>query len=651
MTTEQLLTRNFDLSDATRKESDGDNVVLEFPFSSEEPYVRHGFFTEPWVEVLGHKSGEVDLSRMQKGAPVLLNHGASATSATGLRSIGITTGATVEGKRGMVSIKLSRRDDMAPILRDLEDGLIPNVSVGYRILKTKLIKQNEDGPDEYRVTQWLPMEVTLCDVPADATVGIGRSINIEDEDMSKKTDAKPDTTVVEGTETEATPVETPVATRSVDTEPVPAVDNSAVADAAIRAERKRVQDINTAVRSVNLEQSVADQMIAEGVSIEDARAEVINLLAKRTEDTPISSRADIDTVVDETDTRREMMAASIMHRFDPSVELPEGARQYRGLSLLELTRENMRVRGASDKGLDRMQVATRAFEGTSDLPNVLADVANKSLRRGYEAATRTFTTWARQTSASDFKNINRMVLSDTPDLEVVNENGEFKRGTVTDGKETYKLATVGKIIGLTRQAIINDDLDAFTRIPSMFAVSAAAYESDTVYSILTANDALGDGVTLFHAGSHGNFTSTGTAISVNSLSAARLLMRKQKTIKKKPMNLRPAHLIVPAALETVAAQFMSSQYMAEQPGNINPLAGSMNITVESRLDDDSATAWYVAADNNVIDTVEYAYLEGNNGVYIETRQGFDVDGMEIKARLDFAAKAIDYRGLYKNNGA
>ena len=75
------------------------------------------------------------------------------------------------------------------------------------------------------------------------------------------------------------------------------------------------------------------------------------------------------------------------------------------------------------------------------------------------------------------------------------------------------------------------------------------------------------------------------------------------------------------------------------------------MVVEPRLDANSATAWYLAADTSQIDTVEYCYLEGNSGVYIETRQGFDVDGMEIKARLDFAAKAIDFRGLYKNVGA
>jgi hypothetical protein len=284
------------------------------------------------------------------------------------------------------------------------------------------------------------------------------------------------------------------------------------------------------------------------------------------------------------------------------------------------------------------------------LPNILANVANKSLRDAYLSAPRTFQPWARQGVASDFKTISRTNMSDAPALESVTENGEFKRGAVTDGKETYQLATVGKIIGITRQAIINDDLGAFTRLPALIANAAANYESDTVYGILTANAALSDGTALFHA-NHGNLTGTGTALSVTSLGVARALLRKQTTPQGAVMNLTPKYLIVPAALETIANQFVSQAYIAAQSSNINPFAGALQVVVDARLDASSATAWYLAADFNQVDTVEYAYLEGQNGVYIETRQGFDVDGMELKARLDFAAKAIDYRGLYKNVGA
>jgi len=319
--------------------------------------------------------------------------------------------------------------------------------------------------------------------------------------------------------------------------------------------------------------------------------------------------------------------------------------------LIDFARSSVEARGIKTEGMYPMAIAERAFMATSDLPVILSNVANKSLRTAYEAAPRTFTKWARRTTAPDFKTINRIFMSDAPKLEKVTENGEFKRGVVSEGQETYQLATVGKVIGLTRQAIVNDDMSAFTRIPAMFATAAANYESDVVYAILTANAALADGSALFHAANHANLTSTGTVIDITSLGVARKLMRLQKTPQSVVMNLSPRYLIVPAALETLAWQFTNPPIFPTQPSSANPFLGELVTVVEGRLDAASATAWYLAADPMQIDTIEYCYLEGNEGVYIETRQGFDVDGMEIKARLDFAAKAIDYRGLYKNVGS
>lgn len=638
---EQLYNRSLDLKATKRAQEDQEtssgNLVLEFPFSSQEPYLRAGFFEDPWIEILGHKSEEVDLSRLNAGAPVLLNHGMSSTDKASLRSVGVTTRAWIENDRGYVEVKMSRRDGMGPLLQDIEDGIISNVSVGYRINERQLTKENKDSPHEYRVTRWQPLEVTLCDIPADSTVGIGRSINTIEERIVEKE-----------TMEEKSVVEPVIAQRAVETQPV--VDVEKIRADALAIERKRISEIKQVCRSVSVDDDLADSMIERGISVDDARKEVLESLAKRTEKPQISSRADIHTIVDETETRRELMAEAILHRARPNQKISDGARQYAGLNMIDMARECLEAQGSKTRGLDRMQIASRAFEGTSDLPNIMANVANKSLRAAYEAAPRTFTAWARQASAPDFKTMTRVVMSDAPALESVTENGEFKRGVVTDGKETYQLATVGKIIGLTRQALINDDLSAFTRIPAMFATAAANYESDTVYGILTGNAALADGVALFHA-NHANLTGTGTAISVTSFGVARTMMRKQKTIKNVVMNLRPRYLIVPAALETIAAQYVSSQFVANQSNLINPFAGAFEIISEARLDDNSATAWYLAADPSAIDTVEYCYLEGQNGVYIETRQGFDVDGMEIKARLDFAAKAIDYRGLYKNNGA
>lgn len=630
-----LSTRSLSLSISKRAEEDGSesvpgNMVLEFPFSSESPYLRQSWFDDPWVEILGHKDGEIDLSRLNDGAPVLLNHGASKTEESALRSIGKTVRAWVQDGRGYVEVKLSRRAGMEGLLQDIQDEIVQNVSVGYQILERTLVSHKEGLPDEYRVTKWLPMEVTLCDIPADATVGLGRSIDINgDKEMEQRTD------------------EAVVTQPAVD---VDAIRSAAKAD-AVKQERQRASDIRVAVRSAGLDMSYADELIDGDVTVDAARAQVLERLAARTESAPISSRADIFTTVDETETRRSLMTEAVMYRANPSAKLSDGARQYAGLSMIDIAKECLDARGVKYRGMDRLQIVSRAFEGNSDLPNVLANVANKSLRQAYESAPRTFTPWARQTTAPDFKLMSKVSLSDAPALEKVTESGEFKRGAVTDGKETYQLATYGKIIGLTRQAIINDDLSAFTRIPAMFATAAANLESDTVYGILTANAALADGVALFHAATHLNYTSSGTVISIDSLGVAKKLMRLQKTPKNVVMNLTPKFLIVPAQIENVGWQYTTPEYNAATAATVNPFRGQLQLIVEPRLDASSGTAWYMAADSNMVDTIEYCYLEGQNGVYIETRQGFDVDGMEIKARLDFAAKAIDYRGLYKNVGA
>lgn len=632
-----------DGEDAAEQALLADNLILEFPFSSEAPYLRSSYWDEPWVEVLGHADGECDLTRLMDGAPVLSNHGRYSTGDSPLLLLGTTQRAWIENGRGYVEVKLSRREGMEGLVQDILDGIVRNVSVGYQILERTLVKQAEGMPDEYRVTKWMPMEVSIVDIPADATVGLGRSaepqqitrftvIDLPDEGLTQKGNTMP-----EEIKPASGGMQQP--------------DLNAIRTAAIAEERSRAADIHTAVRSAGLEVTYAEEMISSGVSVDAARAAVLGKLAERTAATPISSQANIQTLVDETDVRREMMVDALLHRANPSHKLTDGARQFAGLSMIELSRDCLELRGIKTRGMDKLQIAQRAFEGTSDLPSVLANVANKSLRTAYQAAPRTFTPWARQTSAADFKTISRTNLSDAPALETVNENGEFKRGVVTDGKETYQLATVGKVIGLTRQSIINDDLGAFTRIPALFAMAAANYESDTVYGIITANAALADTIALFEAATHKNLTGTGTVLSVTSLGVARAMMRKMTTPSGAVMNLQPKFLIVPAALETIANQYVSQQYVAAKSSDFNPFAGALQVISEARLDANSATAWYLAADNAQIDTVEYAYLEGQNGVYIETRQGFDVDGMEIKARLDFAAKAIDHRGLYKNVGA
>jgi hypothetical protein len=334
--------------------------------------------------------------------------------------------------------------------------------------------------------------------------------------------------------------------------------------------------------------------------------------------------------------------------------------------LVDIGRECLEAIGVKTRGMSRNEIARVALQGrfgaeqyfagvgamtTSDFPNILAKVANKTLRQAYEAAPRTFLPFCRQVSAADFKPINRIQLSDVPTLSKVNEKGEFHHTALSDSKETYSLATFGEVVAITRKVIVNDDLQALIRVPAGLGQAAANLESDTVWGVITANPAMADGHPIFHA-NHKNLN-TSNALALAALATARAALRVQKAPKGTILNLQPRYLIVPAALEQTADQLIYPINLAAATvtGVVPSWVQSLTKIVEGRLDavpTTGVTTWFMSVDPSQIDTIEYCYLEGQQGVYIETRQGFDVDGVEIKARLDFAAAAIDFRGLSKN---
>lgn len=625
---EGMLYRTSD-APTVREGADG-NTVLALSFSSETPYTRSSWFDEPWVEILGHKATEVDLSRLNSGAPVLANHDRGAAAATSpMAAIGVVDKAWIEDGVGRAEIRLSRRPEIAGLLQDIADGIVRNVSVGYQINERTLLRSHSDAPDEYRVTSWTPMEISLVDLPADATIGIGRSQNFEVVQLPDSGDTQRKESTMDNKEQDQ-----------------PNLD--VIRREATAAERARVTEINEAVRGLRLDQSFADELIAKDTSADEARRLAIAKAAERSNDTIKPPMGHIETLVDEVETRRAGVEEALLHRYNPAQhKLSDNGKRFSGLSLIEIGRELLTQRGVDIRGMSRDQIATRAMLTTGDFPYILANVANKTLRQAYEAAPQTFKPFTRMVTAPDFKTIARTALGDSPTLEKVNEHGEYKYGSVSEARETYAIASYGKIVALTRQTLINDDLSAFTRLPEMFGRAAADLESDTVWGIITANAALADSIALFHA-SHGNLP-TGAAISVAQLGVCRAAMRVQTSLDGRKINVTPRYLLVPAALETIAQQFTSQAYAASASSSINPFAGALQVLAEPRLDTASTTAWYMAADPAQIDTIEYAYLEGNQGVYLETKDGWEIDGVEFKARLDFGAKAIDFRGLVKGN--
>ena len=352
-------------------------------------------------------------------------------------------------------------------------------------------------------------------------------------------------------------------------------------------------------------------------------------------------------------TRMQALENALLHRFDPVKYKLDVGREYFSFSLIDTACEVLDAHGVSHRGKPKNEIVRLAMT-TSDFPNILANVANKSLKAAYAAERQSWRLIATQNNAPDFKARTHNQLGDAPNLEKVNEAGEFNHGSIPEGKETSQLATYGKIIPVTRQAIINDDLGAFTRIPAMQGASASRLESDKVWALITSNPTMGDGVALFHA-THANYTASGTAISVASLGVGRSAMRMQTGLvnddgSAAKLNLEPRFLLVPTSKETLAQQY-TVLINPNAASSANPFASTLTPIAEPRLDAASTDSWYLAASPSQVPIIEFGYLEGQEGPFLETRMGFEVDGIELKTRLDFFAALMDHRGLYKNAGA
>ena len=423
---------------------------------------------------------------------------------------------------------------------------------------------------------------------------------------------------------------------------------------AARIERERCSEIRIMAGKFDQE-DLGKTLIDDGKSIEDARKAIMDahIEAKSKEETP-GHRVPIEVGKEAAEKFRAAGTDALLSRAGRAPEKPAaGHDELMGYSLRELARKSLQVAGQKDGG-NAMEMVGRALT-TSDFPILLANTANKSLAAGWASADESWREWCGTGSVSDFKanTINR--ASETDDLDEITEENEYKYGDMTEAKETYQIATYGKLFAIGRHTIINDDLNALTDIPVKHGEAASRKLGDIAYAVLTANSAMGDGKALFHA-DHGNYIASGAGAfpGVATMAAAVLAMKSQKDIKgKRRLNIKPVFLLGPNAIEGATETFFKTDKFddtAKDATRVNIYAGSsISRIYEGRLDDNLTTGWYLAGPKGK--TVTMFFLNGVQDPYIETKQGWNVDGVEYKVRIDAGAKAIDWKALYYNYGA
>ncbi|EJN3231856.1 Clp protease ClpP [Escherichia coli] len=446
-----------------------------------------------------------------------------------------------------------------------------------------------------------------------------------------------------------TPREATTTQAVTETAQAPAAPDEETIRASVLAEQKaRMSGINDLFAMFGGRyQALQAQCVADpGCSLEMARERLLNEMGKESSPTNKTTPAHIyagngNFVGD--GIRQAMLARA-------GFADTERDNAYNGMTLREWARMSLTERGIGVASYNPMQMVGLALtHSTSDFGNILLDVSNKGLIQGWEESEETFQKWTRKGRLSDFKTAYRVGMGGFGSLRQVREGAEYKYITTSDRRETIALATYGEIFSITRQAIINDDLNMLVDVPMKMGRAAKATIGDLVYDVLTKNPKLSDGKALFHA-DHQNIATGG--ISVSGLDAARQMMRLQKE-GNRALNIRPAFMLVPVALETVANQTIKSASVKGADANagvINPIQNFAEVIAEARLDAADPKTWYLAAAQGT-DTIEVAWLDGVDTPYIDQQEGFTTDGIATKIRIDAGVAPLDWRGLVRSSAA
>lgn len=591
-----------------------------------------------YVEELDVSADAIDLTRATAGlVPLLDAHNRFEADAV----LGTVSNVRVVDGRLLGTLTFGDTDRARQVEGMVARGELRGISIGYNI--TAWEKRSGAGPDDqetWRATRWELLEVSMVPVPADVFTGIRAAdqfpeVSPEEQEMFIRN----------------APSGTPAAPSNV-----------------TRFTSGQAIDFIRMARSFGVENE-AEELVRRNergeVSTEAAREGLLRAAGDR-------QRADVSGIhaggvatdrgaqtFDNPAFHARAIEDALYSRMSGAAPT-EAAREFRGMSLVALASEMLVRSGQRD--VHRMtpdqvlsaaawNTGTRSLGGlhtTSDFPELLTSAGQRYLLDQFQAAASVIKVLSRERSANDFRDISGIQLSAGGILEEVLEGGEYKRATFQERKERYRVRTFGKIFGISRQAIVNDDLQAFADANRKMARMAAEHEAQLFADLIDSNPVMGDAKTLFHSG-HGNLAGAGAAPDITTLDAARLAMRSQKDPDGvTPLAAAPKYILASPKRETAIEQLLVATINPTQATDTNPFNGKLIPLIDPRLSDNP---WYLFADPAALPVLEHAYLQGRSGPEVMMKEGWQVDGTEFKVRLDFGAGVVDFHGAYKNPGA
>lgn len=661
------------------------NRTVEVVAATELPVTVFDFARwEPVQEVL-LMSG---ISQIPESAPLIDSH-----SRETLRNMaGSAREFRVDGSQLLARMIFSGNSLGQEAWTMVREGHLTDVSIGYRIDASTWIEAGRTVEIDGRgftgpmrvVTNWSIKELSLCPIGADEAAKV-RAANHKDKERAMKISARmrayletrglakdatddearrflADLEEREGpvnldqgrSDPPAPPADPPAppADPGRDAPPAPPAppvnpEGQRSVDELMQSERTRAAEIMDMGRVHGIEGDELRGLLVGNYTLDQAGRAMLGLLAERSGIAGGGGHRHPARVLhDERDRFRAASIDSLLVRAGIPVDKPAaGHEELMGLSLRELARDCLRRAGQRTGGYVLDWVG-RALT-TSDLPNILMDVANKSILFGWDSAPETWQLWCGTGQTSDFKPGHEVRLGEFDDLDEMKENDEYKYAGLKDAQEAYQIATFGKAFRIGRQTLIDDDLGMLTSVPQAMGEAASRTVGDVAWAALISNATMGDNKALFCA-DHGNIKSI-AAFDVAGLGLAIQQMTAQKDLnQKRRIRVIPVFFLSPTSLFVTAEKFFGSDVIGTQgePNVKNPFSGTFrqeNRIYEPRLDDFGVNVFFLAGPKGR--TVKVFFLNGVQKPFMDAENDWNTDGRKFKVRIDVGSKAMDWRGL------
>lgn len=591
---------------------------IEVSLGSGVDVERYDWSTGSWfTERLLMDPAAIQLDRINSGAPFLEDH--RQYDLTAVRGVWVKGSVRVENGELVGRVKLSRSKRAEDTVTDILDGVTTSTSVGYLVHKWEVVREN--GVEIRTAVEWEPIEGSVVCIPADVTGGIR---NLETEEKMKEIDKIEDVA--------------PVA------EAAPVVDERAIADAAIAEYEARCAEIRDIGKKLGIDDAVVSGVVGDrSVTVTDAFKRFADLRAAADAEDRNMNRIEVTT--DERDLKRNLVTDALAYRAIQSGEPNRDAMaEYGNRSLIEIVRDYI---GPSARTCGARELFQRM--STSDFPNILANVANKSLlaaqaqMEDYRWFEKVFT----RSDYNDFRAHSTPWLGKTSVLPSVLEGDDYTEGSMTERGESSTAVKYGRDFPFTLEMLVNDDLGAFTDVSMEISEAALRTASSLCAALLTGNQTMGDGNSLFDTVNHGNLSASGGAPDVAKLNELWkfLLEATEDGVR---VGKRGRFLLFPASLQPTVEQLYAPN---RQLANYTDAALVAGIPAENRIVVPSmtGTAYYMAT--GARNSARFGYLREDGGLVVSSYEVEKADKVVYHARMVFGCHVNRWQDFAANPGA